>query len=394
MAGRTTTTTTLTSDVLSAADLVKALEEKRKSLDQEIAQFNASKEEEFRIYEHELRSRKKGQSDKAASVTGDNYSRFDATLTEFPKTAIHKVEGPKRVRSFPEIQKCSSSATASDVGRSSELRPHERPCDREIEFQGLFTPTYLPLLEKPPRTAKRDSKDPPTSPSLDAMGSSSPDKDRAGNHLSSSATLPTIAFDPLHTPPETAPVSASMPRPNGLHERRSSSRSDTSITSLRSSLRQAKASRSPKHVLFSIDNIVLSPSTSPISRRKETVPPIPFSGLVSLPSTTRPSVDSDNHKIDTPKISHASRSTMEQKADVTVPPRSTSLGSVRSQNVNLASFASSKSYNPFLESTSISSKTRGDDDALFSFDEDEDMDMQELDGTAADPVFTRVPSLY
>jgi len=72
---------------------------------------------------------------------------------------------------------------------------------------------------------------------------------------------------PLTTP--ARPLSSSVPPEHALDQRRSSSRSDASIDGLRSSLRSSREPRSPKRVQFSIDDTVVSPSTSPIATRND-----------------------------------------------------------------------------------------------------------------------------
>ena len=136
--------------------------------------------------------------------------------------------------------------------------------ERELEFKGLFTPTYLPLLNAPRRNS---------SPRVEEAGQVSEDKTAATEteqstaNFSSSSTFPNSHISSSPSPPHTRPFSASVPR-QPSHRRRTSSRSDISI-SLRSSLRDPNQTRSPKRVLFSLDNDVVSPSTSPIVQRSK-----------------------------------------------------------------------------------------------------------------------------
>ena len=138
------------------------------------------------------------------------------------------------------------SPTEATTNQGSTLPQNRRP-DR----QAIRTPSYLPLLDAAPRSPRTATNQPPAS--IDAQ-------------LSSSATLPTTTFSPLGSPQQRPLISTSAPRPDALHIRRSSSRSDIS---LRSSMRGPKSPKSPKHVLFSIDNVVMSPSTSPEIVRKQ-----------------------------------------------------------------------------------------------------------------------------
>ncbi|KAL8749710.1 MAG: hypothetical protein Q9184_006700, partial [Pyrenodesmia sp. 2 TL-2023] len=188
---------------------------------------------------------------------------------------------------IPQVGRTIQKHHASKDGGSQQQPIHER----EVEFQGLFTPTYLPLLSgrhrdvvngpvsegsvkddtvKKPTTAltqdavesTNHSTKPPRSNVADSrrkvMQSSATTKPSATAPMSGSAPL-TMA-DPHH-------LSSSDPRKISMSERRSSSRSDTSVSSLRSSLRDPKQPRSPKRVLFSIDDVVVSPTTSPAIQR-------------------------------------------------------------------------------------------------------------------------------
>ena len=99
--------------------------------------------------------------------------------------------------------------------------------------------------------------------------------------LSSSAetTHPPMASPPLQP---ARPLSSSVPPEKPLHHRSDSSRSDNSVASLRSSLRDPKQPRSPKRVLFSIDDTLVSPSTSPVAQRSNSrsiTKPADFTGV-------------------------------------------------------------------------------------------------------------------
>ncbi|KAL8996195.1 MAG: hypothetical protein Q9188_006621 [Gyalolechia gomerana] len=85
---------------------------------------------------------------------------------------------------------------------------------------------------------------------------------------SDSNNAPTVSGSALSIPTSPRHLSSNDPRKMSMSARRSSSRSDTSVSSLRSSIRDPKQTRSPKRVLFSIDNVVVSPSTSPTLQRK------------------------------------------------------------------------------------------------------------------------------
>ncbi|KAL8927565.1 MAG: hypothetical protein Q9208_002372 [Pyrenodesmia sp. 3 TL-2023] len=290
------------------AQLAEALELRRKQIDREIAEYREEKEKEFRKFEKRLRSEKRdnerqkilqcerevekanikrrGSKDHRQLPSGPGRNGRENSETEYRRTRSNGVRFGEATE-IPQVEKTiQKNHTSKDGG------PQEQPIhDREVEFQGLFTPTYLPLLSGRHRdavngrisdgsvkdnTAKKssttltqdavestnDSIKPSRSTAAEsrgkAMQSSGPTKPSAAAPTSGSA--PMAMADPHH-------LSSSDPRKTSMSERRSSSRSDTSVSSLRSSLRDPKQARSPKRVLFSIDDVVVSPSTSPAMQR-------------------------------------------------------------------------------------------------------------------------------
>ncbi|KAL8833513.1 MAG: hypothetical protein Q9170_004230 [Blastenia crenularia] len=270
---------------LSSADeaqLAEALELRRKQIDREIAEFKADKEREFRKFEKRLRSEKrdaerqkilqcerevdkanalkrKGSKDLSLARTG----RRSGVVVFDDDTRANGV----RFGGATEIPD-SEKENVKDGAASKDQRPvHER----EEEFRGLFTPTYLPLLGG----RKRDED---LQEDIANTVNSKPERvSWSDRSLQSSAPAASIGKAPISgsaplTPATPCRLSSNDPRKRSMSERRSSSRSDTSVSSLRSSLRDPKQTRSPKRVLFSIDNVVVSPSTSPTMQRKMNPP--------------------------------------------------------------------------------------------------------------------------
>ncbi|KAL8732711.1 MAG: hypothetical protein Q9181_003856 [Wetmoreana brouardii] len=275
---------------LSTADeaqLAEALERRRKQIDREIAEFTADKEKDFRKFEKRLRSEKDAERLKILQCEREvekANQRRRRSSDHLPLHSIHhpngSIEGAdERKGNRSDGVRFSEAVEISlhdDIGQSKQegnrlsrggASKHQQPFhEREVEFQGLFTPTYLPLLNGKHRDQREDISDVPSSQrdqvlELDPTNLPSRPAASSAAHLQTSGSAPATPATPRH-------LSSSDPRKMSMAERRSSSRSDTSASSLRSSLRDPKQVRSSKKVLFSIDNVVVSPSTSPTMQRK------------------------------------------------------------------------------------------------------------------------------
>ena len=362
--------------------IVELLDGKRKQLDQEIADFKSKKEKEYKVYEQQLRSwdgRQAAGQDIVTLSNGEANSQVESQLVnddlkqnvaKLHKTAqgdgvekiLNSTNGSKRGENrHPERIDMFKEPGSIAEGRSnapSHLVPSTPSHDREMEFRGLFTPSYLPLLDGPNQSHAQVEAG-RRIPSALSRSSSTPS-------LSSSATLPTTTITPLLPSPDHRRLSASVPRQKPPHRRTSSSRSDNSITSLRSSLRDRRQPRSPKRVLFSIDNTVVSPNSSPIARRSMPIllPPPSVTDVPHEPAQEEEEDHGSVHEIeDAPNKSEYPSLAFEQILNTTP---STSLASCGRQ---------------LLEPTTTSPVVGGadfedvdtDDNPLFAFDEDIDL---------------------
>lgn len=272
--------------------ITEALERKRRQLDEEIADFKAGKEHEYRDFERQLRdkSRENGVQDAPQSQRKRGRSRQKNAAAEASFTRKEDANGVQRETDVGEISQMGPSLEVEDQiakvpsnripGASTVLpdRPIGALHEREKGFQGLSTPDYLPFVGGGLASVGSRSKEVLKTPSFDS-GHLSAARHNTNALLSSSAE---IIHPPMASPP-ARPLSSSVPPEKPSHHRRDSSRSDTSIASLRSSLRDPKQPRSPKRVLFSIDDTLVSPSTSPIAQRsksaKDTKPVKPLDNI-------------------------------------------------------------------------------------------------------------------
>ncbi|KAI4178780.1 MAG: hypothetical protein L6R41_008213 [Letrouitia leprolyta] len=259
------------------AQLAEALDLRRKQIDREISEFKVEKEKEFRKFEKRLRSEKR-----------------DAERQKILQCEreVGKLEGKGRRRGsslrveegFGENEGANGEVVLDGGGKggsgvrfggATEIPPEsdggQRKKDsggpvheREVEFQGLFTPSFLPLLSGGQGDHDlREDLDNVDPEGVSQSGQRDQESVRSTSNRAAqfSGSAPPIPASPRH-------LSSTDARKISMSFRRSSSRSDTSVSSLRSSIRDKKQPRSPKRVLFSINNVVVSPSTSPTLQRK------------------------------------------------------------------------------------------------------------------------------
>ena len=284
-------------------EILEALSRKRKELDEEIEIYKAKKDEEYKTYEHQILDHLEGHdpiTHKSNGIlVGDNgsnrHKHEDHPKPEDEGNVLMKEEGLANQNPETTSQECIKEQDRNAPVRKTAINFSEAEAqrvDRELELHGLFTPAFLPLLEDSNRHSRYNHKSIASTSSNHRSAASMP------SSLSTSLTLPSTTYDPLNSPTEPeARLPSSAPRPS-FSNRRSSSRSDTSPgASLRSSLRQPKSPqqtpRERKHVLFSIDNIVMSPSSSPVAHRsKQTSPgaaeePIETPAINATPSLVK-----------------------------------------------------------------------------------------------------------
>ena len=262
--------------------ITEALERKRRQLDQDIAEFKMEKEHEYRVFERKLRGRSKengGQDTSQSQRKRGRPKQKSATAgvgnlqKEEAKDMQRESDNKKPSREGPDPDRFTMNRLKSSPGGSPHPpgRLTERLHERGKDFDRILTPKYLPLLGGTSANQGSSSNE-----VVRTLLFSSEDRSPARN--SSSAVFSSSAetvHPPLTSPPlpPTRPLSSSVPPEKSLHHRSDSSRSDTSIASLRSSLRDPKQPRSPKRVLFSIDDTLVSPSTSPIAQRSKAETP-------------------------------------------------------------------------------------------------------------------------
>lgn len=178
----------------SESEILAELDAKRRELDDEIASFRAQKEKEFRSFERELRSQRKtrrarpkdGQATKGASaisavsnlfvgkqvrpngvtkgknVSDDvpNSKSRPGALPSQPTVGVDRltINGtttPPVVGTPPLTRSLSRSPTNLSITppRKGAGKLLQKRDEEKTDFPGLFTPTYLPLLEARPASS-------------------------------------------------------------------------------------------------------------------------------------------------------------------------------------------------------------------------------------------------
>jgi hypothetical protein len=137
----------------------------------------------------------------------------------------------------------------------SPRSPHER----EKEFQGLFTPSYLPLLDSTNRNERRSSRDSSSSPQPQHKGKER-DMETQLVDASTEVTRSLAASPELRRPPtpkrrNTDEVSIASDWSDGVTRRSALRRSSTSST---------KPSGSPRRVRFEVEGQEVLPTASPL----------------------------------------------------------------------------------------------------------------------------------
>ncbi|KAI1393547.1 uncharacterized protein F4822DRAFT_16175 [Hypoxylon trugodes] len=262
------------------ASLVSDLLQKLTELDNKVNEYRNDMGQEFRRYSQQRLQDVPGDvSAKVERLIAEQFQNYPALSPALD----HVLDSPFQFQSQPqsqidihtvgpEVEKAwtardsppplspQSPASPSDDGASS---PHER----EREFHGLFTPSYLPLLDAVPRRTPT----PPTLP-IQIPEVKEPNSDEN--------TSPTTLTNVILGRPD--------PVRRHTEDTISSVTSDDSAARLRrSALRRSSSSsiktQSPRRVRFDVEGEEVLPTSSPpISPRAPEFPPSPLGNPTNL----------------------------------------------------------------------------------------------------------------
>lgn len=266
----------------SESELIEALDQKRRQLDDEIAKFKTAKDQEFQDFERELRlkrsrDRRKESAGRKTSKTQSALSLFAGTnasaqinghanhsreedkvsdrksknapaskptllldrsningSTGLPLNLLETPPTPNQSRSQSRSPGNKEGSITPPLSSPNPRLPPTPTVERPDSFAGLFTPAYLPLLESRPSNASKPK----------------PSNQRVENENQASFSLPKDGVSPL----------AEMGRPT-----RANTTPTISSASLPSALRTASGTsmRKRKHVTFRLaDQAIVDPNSS------------------------------------------------------------------------------------------------------------------------------------
>lgn len=261
-----------------------------------------------------------------AVVSAVNAS-LQSSLSEYPdlRPRIPQLDDSHPLRELPTSAPSAAAFQPSSpaAATTSDLRTSSNTRDHETDFQGLFTPSYLPLLDsRPPIPASPRTFSPPTSPTTLPLRSARPtggvgetiktlQQPQSGPSSSGCEQAVSMAVqDEKDESSSTTPDSLVAKRPSharsSTDDTTSSAMSDKSDKTRRSALRRSSSSsktpQSPRRVRFDFMGTEVLPTASPQS--SELVTPRPSSPRpAGHKSDSLLSDDDDDYKPPPRKIS-------------------------------------------------------------------------------------------
>ena len=245
-----------------ASRLVSELQQKLAELDHKVWQYGQDMASEFTKYaEDVLRDVPQDVSETVSKAIAESMKSYKSLhpgeLTSEPPRAT----GTDSLENHGEDEASSYFKTATTTvtyqREESQADSPRGPHEREKEFQGLFTPSYLPLLDSTTENERRSSYEPQPSPSIEAKG-----KEREVDSQQIDASTNTVG---LLAP---SPDFRRPPTPKRKNTDEWSVASDVSDGPVRrSALRRTSSSSkglSPRRVRFDVAGEEVLPTASPL----------------------------------------------------------------------------------------------------------------------------------
>jgi hypothetical protein len=158
-----------------AARLVSELQQKLTELDLKVWQYQRDMASEFEKYAEDLlREVPTHISETVSKTIAESMKGCRALYPDGARPIDSPATGSIRAIGAGNSQQpgttpilAASQRRSTDTAGDSPKSPQH---EREKEFQGLFTPSYLPLLDSSSRNDRRSSPEPPPSPQQDVKG--------------------------------------------------------------------------------------------------------------------------------------------------------------------------------------------------------------------------------
>ena len=239
-----------------ASKLVSELQHKLSELDQKVVRYRRDMVLEFEKYAERLLQGVPTEVSETVSKTVSEAIKGYRSL--YPEAAIESRAAGSNVLqnafNSDRVTQLKMPSAAQTQDPSIEEGPRS-PHEREKEFQGVFTPSYLPLLDSTTRNEGRSNTEPATSPQYDING-----KGREVGHVDVDERAEIHASTVIQGQPRP-------PTPKRRNTDELSIQSDWSDSApRRSALRRSSSSsngRSPRQVRFSVAGMEVLPTASP-----------------------------------------------------------------------------------------------------------------------------------
>ncbi|KAI5928396.1 hypothetical protein F4810DRAFT_705336 [Camillea tinctor] len=263
--------------------LVAELLGKLADLDHKVNEYRQEMAQEFQRYSHQLLQHVplhvRAQVEKIMASKMQNYPALN--LDHFPaldSPSPDQVQNALSDHQALGYGKVTPPLTLPDASLDLPSDGTRSPHEREREFIGLFTPSYLPLLDavqRPPYPLPAATLATPATPTSPPQSPRSPGTKESNGNQGLSSPAPS-------TPPGNLALSRPDPVRRGTGDTVSSNTSDDSAsrTQRRSALRRSSSSstktQSPRRVRFEVEGQEVLPTMSPpISPRVSDLPSFP-----------------------------------------------------------------------------------------------------------------------
>jgi hypothetical protein len=255
-----------------ATRLISELQHKLSELDHKVWQYRRDMASEFTKYaENVLRNVPKDVSETVSKAIAESMKGYTSLNPDGHSSLESRATGTHSLANGPAPYFTNPTATITYQRRNQEVESPRSPHEREKEFTGLFTPSYLPLLDSTSRNERRSSYEPQPSPSLEAKGKQ---KEMEPSHADASTDTTSLAPSPEFRRPDP---------PKRKNTDEWSVASDASDgPARRSALRRSSSSSkglSPRRVRFDVAGEEVLPTASPLPTQSILAEDIPPSSL-------------------------------------------------------------------------------------------------------------------